>query len=338
MRTFQKFTCKPQATCFRRGVPHTHRRDEGPPPSRQAESTEAGRYAGVVSDSPVDRELDPDRGLEPDSILDLDADETVDPLQLFLNDMGRTPVLTGAEQVELAKRIERGDLAAKSRMVESNLRLVVALARPFRNQGIPYLDLIQEGTIGLVRAVEKFDHRKGYKFSTFATPLIRKAMARAVAEKSRTVRLSAGVLDKLNRIHDAEKQLATDLRRDPTAAEIAAATGMKADEVESIKVWGQAPVSMERQLSEDEDERKADELAAEDRADADVSRADPAQASTLGLLTEIERKVLELLHGVSGGHPLGAKEIGRMLELSTEDVRRIEADGLVKLQIHRAGG
>jgi len=270
--------------------------------------------------------------------IDLESDETVDPLQLFLNDMGRTPVLTGGEQAELAKRIEKGDLAAKSRMIESNLRLVVSLARPFRNQGIPYLDLIQEGTIGLVRAVEKFDYRKGFKFSTYATPLIRHAMAKAVAEKSRTVRLSAGVLDKLNKIHGAEKRLATDLRRDPTAAEIAGATGMTTSEVESIKVWGQAPVSVDRQLSEDEDERKADELAAEDRADADVSRDDPAQASTLGLLTALERKVLELRHGVGGGHPLGVKEIGRMLELSTEDVRRIEADGLVKLQVHRATG
>jgi RNA polymerase primary sigma factor len=270
--------------------------------------------------------------------IDLEADETVDPLQLFLNDMGRTPVLTGSEQAELAKRIERGDLAAKSRMIESNLRLVVALARPFRGQGIPYLDLIQEGTIGLVRAVEKFDYRKGFKFSTFATPLIRHAMARAVAEKSRTVRLSAGVLDKLNRIHDAERKLATQLRRDPTAEEIAAATGIRASEVESIKGWAQAPVSIERPLSEDEDERKADELAAEDRADADLSRADPAQASTLGLLTEVERRVLELLHGVGGGHPLGAKEIGRMLDLTTEEVRQIEADGLAKLQVHRAAG
>jgi RNA polymerase primary sigma factor len=273
-----------------------------------------------------------------DTELDLDADETVDPLQMFLNDMGRTPVLTGHEQVELAKRIERGDLDAKSRMIESNLRLVVSLARPFRNQGIPYLDLIQEGTIGLVRAVEKFDHRKGFKFSTYATPLIRQAMARAVAEKSRTVRLSAGVLDKLNRIHDAEKRLATDLRRDPTAAEIAEATGMKASEVESIKVWGQAPVSVDTPQAGDEDERKADELAAEDRADADLSRADPAQASMFGLLTDVERRVLELRHGVGGGHPLGVKEIGRMLELSTEEIRRIEADGLVKLQVHRASG
>jgi RNA polymerase primary sigma factor len=269
--------------------------------------------------------------------LDLEADETVDPLQLFLNDMGRTPVLTGAEQVELAKRIERGDLAAKSRMIESNLRLVVSLARPFRNQGIPYLDLIQEGTIGLVRAVEKFDYRKGYKFSTYATPLIRNAMARAVAEKSRTVRLSAGVLDKLNRIHDAEKRLAADLRRDPSAAEIAGLTGMTAAEVESIKVWGQAPVPVEPTQASDELERAADELAAEDRADADVSRRDPAEASTLGLLTDVERRVLELRHGVGGGHPLGVREIAGMLELTTEQVRRIEADGLVKLEVHRAG-
>ncbi|HEX3874052.1 MAG TPA: RNA polymerase sigma factor RpoD/SigA [Solirubrobacteraceae bacterium] len=273
-----------------------------------------------------------------DAELDLDADETVDPLQIFLNDMGRTPVLTGSEQADLAKRIERGDLAAKSRMIESNLRLVVSLARPFRNQGIPYLDLIQEGTIGLVRAVEKFDYRKGFKFSTFATPLIRKSMARAVAEKSRTVRLSAGVLDKLNRIHEAERRLATDLRRDPTAQEIAAATGMKLAEVESIKVWGQAPVSVDRQLAEDDDERKADELAAEDRADADISRTDPAESSTLGLLTDIERRVLELRHGVGGGHPLGVREIGRMLDLSTDEIRQIEADGLVKLEVHRATG
>ncbi len=276
--------------------------------------------------------------LDLDQELDLEADETVDPLQLFLNDMGRTPVLTGPEQIELAKRIERGDQEAKSRMVESNLRLVVSLARPFRNQGIPYLDLIQEGTIGLVRAVEKFDHRKGFKFSTYATPLIRKAMARAVAEKSRTVRLSASVLDKLNKIHEAERKLAADLQRDPTVDELARATGLKPAEVESIKVWGQTPVSMERPLSEDEDERKADELAAEDRADADVSRRDPAEASTLGLLTDLERRVLELRHGVGGGHPLGVKEIGRMLDLPTDEVRQIEVDGLVKLQVHRATG
>jgi RNA polymerase primary sigma factor len=254
-------------------------------------------------------------------------DETVDPLQLFFNDMGRTPTLTPREQIELAKRIERGDLAAKSKLIESNLRLVVALAKPFSRQGLPLLDLIQEGTIGLVRAVEKFDHRKGFKFSTYATPLIRQAMARAVAEKSRTIRLSAGVLGKLNTIYEAERRLAGELHRDPTAAEIAAATGLQVGEVESIKRWSQAPVSIEGPAAEEV--RRRDD---EERRTADV--AEPP--SGIDELTTRERRVLELRHGIAGGDPMGVAEVARVLELTPEDVRQLETDGIAKLQRLRA--
>jgi RNA polymerase primary sigma factor len=269
----------------------------------------------------------------------LDADETVDPLQLFFNDMGRTPSLTPREQVELAKRVERGDLEAKAKMIESNLRLVVSLAKPFGKQGLPLLDLIQEGTIGLVRAVEKFDHRKGYKFSTYATPMIRQAMAKAVAEKSRTIRLSAGVLTKLNTIYEAERGLANQLHRDPTAAEIGAATGLREAEVEAIKRWAQTPVSIEsppadQERRRDEDDRRArEEEAVEDRPTAAEQR-DPNS----GLLTDEERKVLELRHGTGGGEPLGVADVARLLGLTPDEVRQIETDGIAKLQRHRASG
>ena len=282
----------------------------------------------------ADHDLEPAEEAEPDAVAGLDEDETVDPLQLFFNDMSRTPTLTQREQVELAKRIERGDLAAKSKMIESNLRLVVALAKPFTKQGLPLLDLIQEGTIGLVRAVEKFDHRKGFKFSTYATPLIRQAMVKAVSEKSRTIRLSAGVLTKLNTIYEAERRLANDLHRDPTAAEIAAETGLKVGEVESIKRWSQTPVSFEHPAAEDERRRdEADRRTAGEDAAEQPAPGDPLETSSL---TALERRVLELRHGISGADALPVAEVARILDLSREAVRQLETDGIAKLQRQRA--
>jgi RNA polymerase primary sigma factor len=167
--------------------------------------------------------------------IDLKPDMTTDSLQLFLKDIGKVRLLTAQEEVDLAKRIERGDLDAKQKMVESNLRLVVSIAKNYRNQGLPFLDLIQEGTLGLVRAAEKFDYRKGFKFSTYATWWIRQAIARALADKARTIRIPVHVVEKLNKIGRAERKLVTELGREPTAEEIAEATGIDPEEVDSIK-------------------------------------------------------------------------------------------------------
>src|ERR1019366_9452267 len=166
--------------------------------------------------------------------LDLKPEGTTDGLQLFLKSIGKVRLLTAQQEVGLAKRIERGDLDAKQKMVESNLRLVVSIAKNYRNQGLPFLDLIQEGTLGLVRAAEKFDYRKGFKFSTYATWWIRQAIARALADKARTIRIPVHVVEKLNKIGRAERKLVTELGREPTPDEIAAVTGIDPDEVDSI--------------------------------------------------------------------------------------------------------
>ena len=173
--------------------------------------------------------------------IDLKPDMTTDSLQLFLKDIGKVRLLTAQEEVDLARRIERGDLDAKQKMVESNLRLVVSIAKNYRNQGLPFLDLIQEGTLGLVRAAEKFDYRKGFKFSTYATWWIRQAIARALADKARTIRIPVHVVEKLNKIGRAERKLVTELGREPTPEEIAEVTGIEPDEVDSIKRSAQAP-------------------------------------------------------------------------------------------------
>src|SRR5579875_3109737 len=178
---------------------------------------------------------------------------STDSLQLFLKDIGKVDLLTAAEEVELAKRIERGDHRAKQEMVEANLRLVVSIAKRYRNQGLPFLDLIQEGTIGLVRAAEKFDWRKGYKFSTYATWWIRQAVARALADKGRTIRMPVHVVEKLNRILRAERKLRSELCREPTPGEIAADVDLPLDEVEQILRSSQAPVSLEKPVGDEEE-------------------------------------------------------------------------------------
>src|SRR5687768_15449347 len=177
---------------------------------------------------------------------------STDALQLFLKDIGRVALLTAAQEVELAKRIERGDHGAKQEMVEANLRLVVSIAKRYRNQGLPFLDLIQEGTIGLVRAAEKFDYRKGFKFSTYATWWIRQAVARALADKARTIRMPVHVVEKLNKIVRSERKLRAELGREPTAAEIGFDLDLTGDEVEHILRSSQTPVSLEKPVGDEE--------------------------------------------------------------------------------------
>ncbi len=210
------------------------------------------------------------RGRSRKKALDLKPDMTTDSLQLFLKDIGKVRLLTAAEEVELAKRIERGDLDAKQKMVESNLRLVVSIAKNYRNQGLPFLDLIQEGTLGLVRAAEKFDYRKGFKFSTYATWWIRQAIARALADKARTIRIPVHVVEKLNKIGRAERKLVTELGREPTPEEIAEVTGIEPEEVDSIKRSAQAPVSLEKPVG-DEEESEFGQFIADERAESPLS-------------------------------------------------------------------
>ncbi len=261
---------------------------------------------------------------------------TTDALQLFLREAGRHPLLNAAQEVELAKRIERGDMDAKQTMIQSNLRLVVSIAKNYRNQGLPFLDLIQEGTLGLVRAAEKFDYRKGFKFSTYATWWIRQAIARALADKARTIRIPVHVVEKLNKIGRAERKLVTELGREPTAEEIAEVTGIEPDEVESIKRSAQAPVSLEKPVG-DEEESEFGQFIADERAESPYERAaeiltKEALREALENLSYRERRVLELRYGLGGEHPRTLDEVGRTFNVTRERIRQIENQSLKKLQ------
>ena len=261
---------------------------------------------------------------------------STDALQLFLKDIGRVPLLTAAQEVELAKRIERGEHAAKQRMVESNLRLVVSIAKNYRNQGLPFLDLIQEGTIGLVRAAEKFDYRKGFKFSTYATWWIRQAVARALADKSRTIRMPVHVVEKLNKISRTERKLLAELGHDPTAEEIAIELELERDEVEQIRRSAQAPISLEKPVGDEEESEfghfLADETADQPDEAAETTLRKETLKRILGALAPRERRVLELRYGLDGEHPRTLDEVGRTFNVTRERVRQIENQSLKKLQ------
>ncbi len=268
--------------------------------------------------------------------LDLKPDGTTDGLQLFLKDIGKVRLLSAQEEVGLAKRIWRGDLDAKQKMVESNLRLVVSIAKNYRNQGLPFLDLIQEGTIGLVRAAEKFDHRKGFKFATYATWWIRQAVARALADKARTIRIPVHVFEKFRQIGRAERMLVTELGREPTPEEIAELTGIEPDEVESIKRSAQAPISLEKPIG-DEGESEFGQFIADEQAESPYDRAveiltNQALRDALENLSYRERRVLELRYGLGGEHPRTLDEVGRTFNVTRERIRQIENQSLKKLQ------
>ncbi len=261
---------------------------------------------------------------------------TTDSLQLFLKDIGKVDLLTAAQEVELAKRIERGEHRAKQEMVEANLRLVVSIAKKYRNQGLPFLDLIQEGTIGLVRAAEKFDHRKGFKFSTYATWWIRQAVARALADKARTIRMPVHIVEKLNKIVRSERKLRAELGREPSSFEIGLDVELSPDEVEQIRRSSQAPVSLEKPVGDeeesefghfltDESEPLPDEVAEVEMRKATLKRV-------LGTLSARERRVLELRYGLNGEHPRTLDEVGRTFNVTRERIRQIENQSLKKLR------
>jgi RNA polymerase primary sigma factor len=272
-------------------------------------------------------------GDEPDvSTVEFSADS----LQLFLKDVGKVSLLTAAQEVELAKRIEQGDHRAKQEMVEANLRLVVSIAKRYRNQGLPFLDLIQEGTIGLVRAAEKFDWRKGYKFSTYATWWIRQAVARALADKARTIRMPVHVVEKLNKIMRTERKLRAERGREPTNEEIAVDLEMTVEEVESIRRTSQTPVSLEKPVGDEEESEFGqfieDETTPLPDEAADTSFRAAALAKCLGSLSYRERRVLELRYGLNGEQPCTLDEVGRAFQVTRERIRQIENQGLKKLR------
>jgi RNA polymerase primary sigma factor len=268
---------------------------------------------------------------------DLKPDMTTDSLQLFLRNIGKTRLLTAQEEVTLAKRIERGELAAKERMVEANLRLVVSIAKRYRNQGLPFLDLIQEGTIGLVRAAEKFDYRRGYKFSTYATWWIRQAVARALADKSRTIRIPVHIVERLNKITRAERRLVTELGRDPSSEEIAEVTGIDPVEVDSIRRSARAPISLEKPVGDDEGSEFG-QFIADEQAESPYDLAVEALTKqalqrALDNLSYRERRVLELRYGLGDKEPRTLDEVGRTFNVTRERIRQIENGSLRKMQI-----
>jgi RNA polymerase primary sigma factor len=266
----------------------------------------------------------------------LQDDAQTDGLQVFLRSIGKVELLTAAQEVALSKRIQQGDELAKRHMIEANLRLVVSIAKRYNNQGLPLLDLIQEGTIGLVRATEKFDHRKGFKFSTYATWWIRQSVSRALADKARTIRMPVHIVERLNKIVASERRLRTELCRQPTSPEIAADVELTLEEVERIKRIAQPPVSLEKPLGDDGD-AEFGHLLADDNTPAPDDAADAIMRretlrTIMSTLTPRERSVLELRNGLNGQTPLTLDEIGVTFNVTRERIRQIEHQSLRKLR------
>jgi RNA polymerase primary sigma factor len=264
----------------------------------------------------------------------LEPEVTTDSLQLFFNEARRHPLLTAEEEIELAQRIERGDLAAKERMINSNLRLVISVARKYQGQGLPLGDLIQEGMLGLIRAVEKFDWRKGFKFSTYGTLWIRQAIGRGLANSARTVRLPVHITARARKIADAERKLAVELERTPTEAEIADAVGLPLDEVADIRRADKGPASLDQGVGEDGETSLGDLIphegpAVEDEVASDY--ADEVLREAVDGLPQPEREVVTLRFGLNQTEPVALRETGRRLGLSSERVRQLESQALKRL-------
>jgi RNA polymerase primary sigma factor len=262
------------------------------------------------------------------------ADTTTDALQLFLREAGRHALLTAAQEVELAKRIERGDEAAKQHMIQSNLRLVVSIAKNYRNQGLPFLDLIQEGTLGLIRAVEKFDWRRGYKFSTYATWWIRQAVARALADKARTIRMPVHIVERMQKLNRAERMLWTQLGREPNLAEIAQEANLPLDQALEVQAAARASTSLDQPLGESDDTLFGDLVSADEplpEDEVEVSLRSQALQEGLAALTQRQQRVLALRYGLEDDDPRTLEDIGRELGLTRERVRQVEVEALRRL-------
>ena len=268
-----------------------------------------------------------------------DVDPTLDSLQLLLREAGRFQLLTPAEEIELAKRIEKGDLAAKDRMINSNLRLVVANARRYQGQGLALGDLIQEGMLGLIRAVEKFDWRKGFRFSTYATLWIRQAIGRALDEQGRTIRVPISIAQRERKVANAEKALATRLGRAPTLEETAAEAELTPEQVQELRDVTRTVTSLDRPIGEDNDTGLGAVLPAEGapiEEEVEVTLRNDTVRAVVSQLPEAEREVIQLRFGLNGDRePVSVREAARRLGVRPADVQRIERHGLEELALRR---
>lgn len=259
-----------------------------------------------------------------------------DPVKMYLKEIGKIPLLTADEEVELAKRMEAGDVYAKKRLAETNLRLVVSIAKRYVGRGMNFLDLIQEGNLGLMKAVEKFDYKKGFKFSTYATWWIRQAITRAIADQARTIRIPVHMVETINKLVRIERQLLQDLGREPTNEEISKEMGIYVEKVREVRKIAQEPVSLETPIGEEEDSHLGDFIE-DDTATAPDDAADFTMLKEqlndiLGTLNERERKVLELRFGLTDGTPRTLEEVGKEFDVTRERIRQIEAKALRKLK------
>ncbi len=280
------------------------------------------------------RSEEPATGYHPAAI----AEATSDSLQLFLRDISQRPLLTAVEEIELAKRIERGDQRAKDRMIESNLRLVVSNAKRYRGLGLPFLDLIQEGILGLIRAVEKFDYRRGFKFSTYATWWIRQAMQRGLQHHSRTVRLPVHIAQELTRVRTAERRLAAEIGRDPTLEELAKYVDMEPEKIEELRSAERTPVSLETPVGEEGETELGSLIPADGPGPLEevaLALEEQSIRRALNGLDPSAREIIELRFGIGGGDPLPLREVANRTGLSPEGVRKLERRALRKLAEER---
>ena len=290
-------------------------------------------------DMPEIEELNEIEEVTEEEMADVKVDDsysTDDPVRMFLKEIGKVPLLTAEEEVELAIRMSQGDEEAKRRMTEANLRLVVSIAKRYVGRGMLFLDLIQEGNLGLIKAVEKFDYTKGYKFSTYATWWIRQAITRAIADQARTIRIPVHMVETINKVIRVSRQLLQELGHDPSAEEIAAEMGMPVEKVREILKIAQEPVSLETPIGEEEDSHLGDFIPDEDASEpseaASFSLLKEQLMEVLDTLTPREKKVLELRFGIVDGRTRTLEEVGKEFNVTRERIRQIEAKALRKLR------
>ena len=304
----------------------------------EANNIDVLRITDDDADDDILLEVDDDDEIEVEKI-DLSVPDGVsieDPVRMYLKEIGKVPLLSAEEEIELAKRMELGDQGAKKRLAEANLRLVVSIAKRYVGRGMLFLDLIQEGNLGLIKAVEKFDYRKGYKFSTYATWWIRQAITRAIADQARTIRIPVHMVETINKLIRVSRQLLQELGREPTPEEIAAEMNMPVERVREILKISQEPVSLETPIGEEEDSHLGDFIQDDNvpvPADAAAFTLLKEQLEeVLGTLTEREQKVLTLRFGLEDGRARTLEEVGREFNVTRERIRQIEAKALRKLR------